>query len=56
MLAKTLERAAGRHDALECAQAGGRDGDLVLDRLYSIWREHKLKPHQVRSFKFSRRP
>ena len=44
-------RAAGRHDALECAQAGDRDGDLVLDGAPDLARAQAQGP-QVRSFKF----
>ena len=29
---------------------------LSATTVHRIWREHKLKPHQVRSFKFSRDP
>jgi hypothetical protein len=40
---------------LERAPAGRGDGDLVLDGA-RIWRDHKLKLHQVRPFGFSRDP
>jgi hypothetical protein len=29
---------------------------ISASTVHRIWREHKLKPHQVRSFKFSKDP
>ena len=40
---------------MERAPAGRGDG-ISPTTVHRIWRDHKLKPHQVRSFKFSKDP
>jgi hypothetical protein len=40
---------------VERAPAGAAAG-ISASTVSRIWREHKLKPHQVRSFKFSKDP
>ena len=40
---------------MERPAAGGRGG-ISASTVLRIWRDHKLKPHQVRSFKFSKDP
>lgn len=55
MLAKTLEPppdGATHWSVRRLAAATGVSSSTV----HRIWREHKLKPHQVRSFKFSKDP
>jgi transposase len=55
VLAKTLEAppdGTTHWSVRRLAQATGISSSTV----HRIWRDHKLKPHQVRSFKFSRDP
>jgi transposase len=55
VLAKTLEPPpdGGTHWSVRrLAAATGISASTV----HRIWRDHKLKPHQVRSFKFSKDP
>jgi transposase len=55
VLAKTLESppdGGTRWSVRRLAAATG----LSASTVHRIWRDHKLKPHQVRSFKFSRDP
>jgi transposase len=55
VLAKTLEPppdGSTRWSVRRLAAATGLSSSTV----HRIWREHKLKPHQVRSFKFSKDP
>src|SRR3954466_4351924 len=55
VLAKTLEQPpdGGTHWSVRrLAVATGISATTV----HRIWREHKLKPHQIRSFKFSKDP
>ena len=55
VLAMTLETppdGSTHWSARRLAQAAGMSASTV----HRIWREHKLKPHQVRSFKFSKDP
>src|SRR5438876_3498089 len=54
VLAKTLESppAGDTHWSVRRLAATG----LSASTVHRIWRDHKLKPHQVRSFKFSNDP
>ncbi len=55
MLALTLESPPDGRTQWSVRRLAAATG-LSATTVHRIWREHKLKPHQVRSFKFSRDP
>ena len=55
VLAKTLEKPPDGSTHWSVRRLAGATG-LSPTTVHRIWREHKLKPHQVRSFKFSKDP
>lgn len=55
VLAKTLEPPPDGSTHWSVRRLAAVTG-LSATTVHRIWREHKLKPHQVRSFKFSRDP
>ena len=56
LLAMTLGNTAGRHTRTGALAGSRRRRGSQRQTVHRIWPEHKLKPHQVRSFKFSRGP
>jgi transposase len=55
VLAKTLERPPDGSTHWSVRRLAAATG-LSATTVHRIWRDHKLKPHQVRSFKFSNDP
>jgi transposase len=55
VLAKTLETPPDGSTQWSVRRLAAATG-LSATTVHRIWREHKLKPHQLRSFKFSRDP
>jgi hypothetical protein len=55
VLAMTLERPPDGSTHWSVRRLAAATG-LSATTVYRIWRDHKLRPHQVRSFKFSRDP
>jgi transposase len=55
VLAKTLEPPPDGSTHWSVRRLAGATG-LSPTTVHRIWRDHKLKPHQVRSFKFSKDP
>ena len=55
VLAKTLERPPDGTTHWSVRRLAAETG-LSATTVHRIWRDHKLKPHQVRSFKFSNDP
>ena len=55
VLAKTLERPPDGTTQWSVRRLAAATG-LSSSTVHRIWRDHKLKPHQVRSFKFSKDP
>lgn len=55
VLAKTLERPPDGSTHWSVRRLAAATG-ISSSTVHRIWRDHKLKPHQVRSFKFSKDP
>ena len=55
MLAKTLESPPDGSTHWSVRRLAAATG-IAPSTVHRIWRDHKLKPHQVRSFKFSKDP
>ena len=55
VLAKTLEPPPDSSTHWSVRRLAAATG-ISASTVHRIWREHRLKPHQVRSFKFSRDP
>ena len=55
LLAKTLERPSDGSSHWSVRRLAATT-DLSPASVHRIWRDHKLKPHQLRTFKFSRDP
>jgi len=55
VLAKTLEPPPDGSTHWSVRRLAGATG-ISSSTVHRIWRDHKLKPHQVRSFKFSKDP
>src|SRR3954462_12663642 len=55
VLAKTLEKPTDGSTHWSVRRMAAAKG-ISPTRVHRIWREHPLKPHQVRSFKFSKDP